>query len=426
MKKRVLVFPCGSEIGLEVYKAVKDSTHFELIGLSSVNDHGKFVYENYIQGISFFNHESFPYELYNIVRKENIDIIYPTMDRVITKIKKLEKNLKVSVVGPDFETCEICENKEITYNVLKNLIRVPQLYKIESLMDLPFPLFSKPKVGYGSRGSCIVTNHNDLNNYNPTRDLLTEYLPGKEYTIDCFTDLMGNLIFIGARERNRTMNGISVNTRTDKKLTRDFTHIAESINNCIKFKGSWFFQMKRDKNDNLVLLEIACRFAGSSSVHRAIGVNFPLANLFLAMNKNIKFIANEFDVELDRSLDNKFKFSISFESIYIDFDDTIIINQKVNPEAISFLYKCLNLNKKIHLITKHEGDIYDSLNKYKIDKLLFNTIVHLKKNEEKSDYILHNNIQKSIFIDDSFEERKKILINKKVPVFSIDLISSIL
>jgi hypothetical protein len=50
-KKKILVFPCGSEIGLEIYRAMRYSTHFTLAGASSVDDHGKFVYEEYYGGL---------------------------------------------------------------------------------------------------------------------------------------------------------------------------------------------------------------------------------------------------------------------------------------------------------------------------------------------------------------------------------------
>lgn len=39
MKSKVLVFPCGSEIGLEIHNSLKWSTHIDLWGGSSVNDH---------------------------------------------------------------------------------------------------------------------------------------------------------------------------------------------------------------------------------------------------------------------------------------------------------------------------------------------------------------------------------------------------
>ena len=55
--KNVLVFPCGSEIGLEIHNSLKYSKDFKLYGGSSVDDHGKFVYENYISGHPYYSSE---------------------------------------------------------------------------------------------------------------------------------------------------------------------------------------------------------------------------------------------------------------------------------------------------------------------------------------------------------------------------------
>ena len=59
MKKNILVFPCGSEIALEIYKSLKYSIHFNLIGASSVEDHGRFVYENYIGNLPYISQERY-------------------------------------------------------------------------------------------------------------------------------------------------------------------------------------------------------------------------------------------------------------------------------------------------------------------------------------------------------------------------------
>ena len=50
LKKKVLVFPCGSEIGLELHRALGKAKEVVLYGASSVSDHGEFVYENHIPG----------------------------------------------------------------------------------------------------------------------------------------------------------------------------------------------------------------------------------------------------------------------------------------------------------------------------------------------------------------------------------------
>jgi hypothetical protein len=77
---RVLVFPCGSEVALEIYRSVKYSTHVELIGANSVDDHGKFVYENYVDGVPFVDSEDLIPHLKQLVEEQSIDAIYPAMD----------------------------------------------------------------------------------------------------------------------------------------------------------------------------------------------------------------------------------------------------------------------------------------------------------------------------------------------------------
>jgi len=54
-KIRVLVFPCGSEIGLEIYRSLIYIRQIELWGGSSVEDHGRFVFKNYIGDIPDIN-----------------------------------------------------------------------------------------------------------------------------------------------------------------------------------------------------------------------------------------------------------------------------------------------------------------------------------------------------------------------------------
>jgi len=423
MKKNVLVFPCGSEIGLEVYNSVKNSLHFELYGLSSVSDHGKFVYKNYIEGIGFYDDLDFFDKLKEIIVKYNIDILYPTMDSVITKIKSYEFDLGVYIVGPSAHIANICESKRDTYNLLMDHIRVPKLFtKDDSLI---YPIFIKPNIGYGSRNVLKVVRKEQLINIDLEENILCEYLPGQEYTIDCFTGLNRDLLFVGARERSRTMNGISVNTKTSVVLTNEFKSIAMKINEIIPFVGAWFFQLKKDLNGIPCLLEVACRFAGSSSVHRIQGVNFALSNLFITIGVEPVFIINEIEIELDRSLNSTYKINLEYDTIFIDYDDTIICDEKVNPDAIQFIFEAHNKHKKVYLITKHKGNLNKSLEKYRL-KNLFDGILHLKEEEEKASYIVKNNYEKAIFIDDSFSEREKVFLKLNIPTFSIDCINSLI
>ncbi len=70
------------------------------------------------------------------------------------------------------------------------------------------------------------------------------------------------------------------------------------------------------------------------------------------------------------------------------------------------------------MVTKHVREILETLATLKIDKNMFNKIVHISKDDEKHKY-MNNNVP-SIFIDDSYSERKKIKQVTGIPVFDLD------
>jgi hypothetical protein len=419
--KNILVFPCGSEIGLEIYKSLKYNIHFNLIGANSTDDHGKFVYENYIGNLPFFTNQDFIKELKKIVVENNIDAIYPTMDSVISLLKENEDKLGCVILSSPIQTTKTCLSKQKTYTLFNNKIPTPKIYNIED-KSIEYPVFLKPDIGYGSRGTYKANNITEVEFYkNKDKDLIIlEYLPGNEFTIDCFTNFKGELLFIGPRLRNRISNGISVNTST-LKVKNKFEGLANIINENLVFSGSWFFQVKERLDGTLVLMEIASRLAGSSSVYRIKGINFALLNIYNAFEMEVNIIENNYEVELDRALENKYKLLINFKYVYIDFDDTIIINGKINTEIITFLFKCINNKKTIILLTKHKYNIYESIKNYRLESI-FDEIIQIDPKEKKSNYILN---KEAIFIDDSFAERKEVFEKLQINVFSIDQIQAL-
>ena len=238
-KFKILVFPCGSEIGLEIYRSLKYSSHIELFGANSIDDHGRFIYENYIGGVPFINDEDLIPYLTNLVSELKIDAIYPAMDKVIWKLKANEGRLGCKVLASEDYTTEICLSKRKTYKIFKEIIRVPKFYETIENID-SYPIFIKPNIGYGSRGIFKAENESELNCFFQFKTIsdyvITEYLPGEEYTIDCFTDRFGNLRFVGPRVRKRINNGISVSTRPIIDNQHDFESIAFKINQTIKLK----------------------------------------------------------------------------------------------------------------------------------------------------------------------------------------------
>ncbi|MBN1056561.1 ATP-grasp domain-containing protein [Clostridium botulinum] len=422
---KILVFPCGSEIGLEIHNALKDIYFIDLIGASSVADHGKFVFENYFEDIPMISDENFISKFNELVEKEKVDFIFPAMDEVMNVLSANRHLLSAKILAPIHETVETCCSKKNTYKVLEGDFFLPKTYtsceKIEK-----YPVIIKPDRGYGSRGFMKIEDKETLNYELTHRDyenVICEYLPGDEYTVDCFTDKNGELRYVSSRKRKRIRNGISVNSCLEPQSDM-IEKIAYEINKKISMRGAWFFQVKEDSNGEYKLLEVATRIAGTMCVQRACGVNLPLLTVFDALGYEVE-INRQFDyVEVDRALSNIYFSNQEFSEVYVDFDDTIIIKDKVNLTLIRFLYQCVNNNVPIYLITKHCKDIRTSLKKYKISEELFDKIITVSKNENKCDLI--NPHSKAILIDDSFAERKQMCKRHNIKVVGVDNIEMLM
>jgi len=419
--RRILVFPCGSEIGLEIHRAVGTSAHFHLVGASSVEDHGRFVYDDYIGGLPMVDDPELVQRIRRIVTDRSIDAIYPAMDSVIAKLKAHEEDIGCRVISPDAIIAETCLSKRKTYAALWGTIRLPKVYGHVDEVD-QFPVFLKPEIGYGSRGVCTAYDRAQALAHLSKRPdcMILEHLPGEEYTVDCFTS-KGEILFVGPRERRRVVNGISVNTRT-MESSSGFSRMAEVISVCLSMDGAWFFQVKRASDGSLALMEVACRFAGSSSVQRARGVNLPLLSIYNSFGEGVSIKPNNFPMELDRAVSVRFSARIDFESVYVDYDDTLVSSSgDVNAKLVSFLFYCVNAGKRIVLLTRHRGDLDASLKEKRLTGL-FDQVIRVQEGDRKSDRI----VGPSIFIDDSHRERTEVMDSLGIPVFApeavVDLI----
>lgn len=418
---KVAVFPCGSEVGLEIHRALKYYRHFHLIGLSSVNDYGRIVYEDYVGNVPFINRENFIFELRKIIKKNKVRFLIPAMDEVGYLLKKHEKTIGCEVVYPEMEIAEILRKKSSTYDALRNIIKTPKVFKGINEEVKEYPLFIKPDIGYGSRGAKRIDSKADLQYVSGELDeyILMENLPGSEYTIDCFSNSSGKLLFSGARVRNRIRMGISVSTKTVKNQ-EPFLEIATKISETLKLKGLWFFQLKEDKDGDLTLLEIAGRVSGSMSLFRGLGINFIASDLFQragALIKLPKLIHKT--ALLERSFDCKIEIEIDFDTVYCDLDDCLIIGNRVNQDLVAFLFQCINKGKKLVLITRHATNPGETLKKFRLSELFIETI-HIKdKNVSKATKI---KTKDAIFIDDSFSERSSVSESCGIPTFAPDAI----
>ncbi len=410
---------------MEIHKSLQYSTHFNPIGGSSIDDHGKYAYEQYISGLPFVNQPDFVEKIQVVVNEHDIDFIMPAHDNVLLKLAqaKAAGRLSCCLVTSPLATCEIATSKLKTYKALKDVVPTPRIFAgVEEVVPGDFPVFMKPEVGNGSRGIQTARTTEEIVFYS-RRDpslLILEHLPGKEYTVDCFTDKNGELRFCRGRLRARISNGISVNS----VATRDerFGLYGARINASLQFRGAWFFQLKERKDGELVLMEIAPRIAGTMGLVRCMGINMPLLSLFDAIGGEVDVIENNCQMVIDRALHNGYSHNISYKHVYLDLDDLVIVDGKVNPKVMAFVFQCINRSIQVHLITKHKNDLHRTLKSCRLSGL-FDELIWIRNKEEKHEKIIHKD---AIFIDDSYAERKRVHEQLGIPVFDAHMLESLL
>ena len=411
-KINVLIFPAGEINAIELHDALSSCVNIQVFGASSVERHGKYVFQNYISNVPMINSPVFIDKFNELLITNKIDVVFPTHDSVADFFAANQDKIHAKIVVADSRTAAICRDKEKTYELFKNYDFCPQVFQEIK----KYPLFIKPKQGQGAVGASLINNVNelpeDLSDY-----VICEYLPGIEYTVDCLTDLKGKLLFILPRSRERLLAGVTV-CGQNEKLTEEIEKIAKIINNNLTFKGLWWFQIKKDINNKWKLLEISTRCAGTMCLSRAKGVNLPLLSVYIFMGyDNITILNNNYNIRMDRTLISRYEIDYKYKIVYIDFDDTITWNNVINLKVIWFLYQCQNLGIKVKLITKHIDDIYLTLEKLSISTNLFAEIIKLNPDDNKSNYIKPD---KAIFIDNSYKERINVFQNLGIPVFDVD------
>ena len=79
-KKKLLIFPAGTEIAFEILNALKYSKFVEIYGGTSADDHAEFVYKKLIKGFPYITDPGFLAFLNRVIDENRIECIYPAHD----------------------------------------------------------------------------------------------------------------------------------------------------------------------------------------------------------------------------------------------------------------------------------------------------------------------------------------------------------
>jgi hypothetical protein len=417
----VLVFPCGSENASEIHQALTHSIHVNLHGASSVDDHGRFLFERYAGDLPRIGDPAFDAAFGERLKRWNIQLVFATHDTVQEYLAPKAAALGVVLVNGNEQAARIARRKSLTYALFADQEWSPRVYSCVDEVDT-WPAVIKPDLGQGGNGVTRVKNVEEATAalLRVEEPLLVEYLPGEEVTVDCFTDRHRNLVLAAARTRERVRAGISMRCR-NLDTAPDILEIAAQINARLILRGPWFFQLKKDRVGRWKLLEVSGRVAGAMVTQRARGINLPLMAVHDFMGRDVSPLpVNEVSL-VERRILTLAQLDYEFDTVYVDFDETVIMDGKAIPSTLYFLYRMLARDKRLVLVTRHAGDVSLALDQARIAPALFSEIIHLKEGQKKSDFIRG----KAIFVDNHFPERLDVAQVCGIPVFDVDALELI-
>jgi carbamoyl-phosphate synthase large subunit len=270
--------------------------------------------------IPFAHHGNFIDTILSVCREKNIHVLLPLITKELIPLAQHINEFEASgtkLLVSSAESLEIANNKSRLYQFLEwRGIELPAYRVVETIdqfetavKELGYPdkeVCFKPSVSNGSRGFRILSNKiNKLDllfNYKPDSRYLTleeaiavlssgsfpeilvsEYLPGDEFSIDCLA-YHGETIIAVPRLRKRMINGISVEGEfiKEESIISYCTQIIKEL----KLHGNIGLQVKQSAAGKYLLLEINPRVQGTISAALGAGINLPL----LAIKQELGFL----------------------------------------------------------------------------------------------------------------------------------------
>jgi len=221
--------------------------------------------------------KSFQAELTEIIEDENIDFIIPTVDEELVVLSESNAAYMDKVVISPKKTIKTCLDKKNLYDFFDGKTFCPKFitaYKRKQLEEMfeDRPIFMKPRIGRGSRGTKYFDNVDAVTDDKINTDnVFCEFLPGQEYTADVMCDMKGKPLVIIPRKRLDIDQGISVLGETEKR--EDIIENIKDICEELVFRGAVNIQFKLNEKGKAMLVEINPRFSGGLPITVASGVN---------------------------------------------------------------------------------------------------------------------------------------------------------
>ncbi len=249
-----------------------------------------------VSGVRFYtvpharSHDAFKRAINEIIKRENIDVLIPTVDEELLVFSYRPEHFNARVVVSPYTTIKTCNDKALLYSAISDEPFCPRHVVTGTRQDLAVfgsgPVFMKPRQGRGSRGTRYFQNYAEIPQELISRDnVFCEHLPGQEYTVDVLCDLGGIPVVMVPRKRLDVISGIS--SRGETQRHPEIEEKVKKLCNILRFMGPSNMQFKADRTGSMKLVEINPRFSGGLPITAEAGANIPELLCMMLSGKDI-------------------------------------------------------------------------------------------------------------------------------------------
>lgn len=233
----------------------------------------------------------FPRFLLDLVKREGINLVIPTTDDDLHVLASIRDEVLKEGAFPLVSSLEVvltCNDKLLTHRFfLEREIPTPRTFTLEEIergTAVPFKAILKRRFGRGGRGSFYL-NAGERIPENISEDyLVQEFVDGREFTLDAFVDLEGNVISVVPRERLLVSEGVSIRGRTVR--CDELIEWGKRICSYLKPVGPVNIQCIWGER-GLFFIEINPRFSGGIALTLASGADFVRWSILLSRGEKL-------------------------------------------------------------------------------------------------------------------------------------------